>query len=72
MDMKKKLNILEELLDVEENTLEENTALDQISQWDSIAVIALIAMFDDAFEKVITPEEVKRFRTLGDIMDAME
>lgn len=71
MTEKEKLNRLEELLDIEPDTLSGETALDQISQWDSIAVIALIAMFDCDFEKTLSPAQVKGFKTIKDIMDEM-
>lgn len=72
MDRKEKLNQLEELLNVEQDTLGEETELDQISEWDSMAVIALIAMFDAVFGKVVAPSEVRRFKTVKNILDAME
>jgi acyl carrier protein len=72
MTIKEKMNILQELLDIETDALNEETELDQISEWDSIAVISTIAMFDSIFEKDITPEEAKGFRTIKDITDRME
>ena len=72
MTIKEKLNILEDLLDIEKDTLLEDTALDQISEWDSIAVISTIAMFDDVLGKNITSNEVKKFKTIKDILDKME
>lgn len=72
MDTKKKLNILEELLDLEKDTLDENTRLDEISEWDSIAVISTIAMFDSLFGKEISAREVNGFKTVKDILDRME
>jgi acyl carrier protein len=72
MSIKEKLNMLEELFDIEKDTLNEETRLDEISQWDSIAIISLIAIFDDSFGKVITPKEVKKFITIKDIINEME
>lgn len=72
MTLAEKLNCLEELLDIEKDTLNEETELDQISQWDSMAVIALIAMFDSTFGKAITPAKVKEFKKIKDIIDEME
>jgi acyl carrier protein len=67
-----KLNILEDLLDTEKGALNEDTELDQLSEWDSIAVISIIAMFDSVFDKEITSEEIKEFKTIKDITDKME
>ncbi|MGI6778390.1 MAG: acyl carrier protein [Acetivibrionales bacterium] len=72
MTNKEKMNILEEVLDIEEDVLNEDTDLDQISAWDSIAVISTIAMFDSIFGKEISPEEVKHFKKVKDIIDRME
>jgi len=72
MTIKEKLNILEDLLDIEKDTLSEDTRLEDISEWDSIAVISTIAMFDNLFGKIITSEEIKDFKTVKDITDKME
>jgi len=72
MTNKEKLNLLEELLNIEYDTLTEDTELDQISEWDSMAVISIIAMFDEVFGKIVTPAQVKEFKTIEDIMYEME
>lgn len=72
MTIKEKLGILENLLDIEKDSLNEDTELNQISEWDSIAVISTIAMFDDLWGKSISSKEVKEFKTVKDILDKME
>lgn len=72
MTNKEKLNLLEELLDIEKNTLIEDTRLNDLSEWDSMATIATIAMFDSDFGKIVTSDDVKGFVTIKDIMDKME
>ena len=72
MTIKEKLNFLEDLLDIEKDSLSEETKLEEISEWDSISAIILIAGFDETFQKVITPAEVKEFKTVKDIIDRME
>lgn len=72
MTIKEKLNQLEDLLDIAKDTLNEGIELEQMSEWDSMAVIATIAMFDESFGKIITPDEVKDFKTVKDITDRME
>jgi len=72
MTVKEKLNILEELLSIEKDTLDENRLLEDMEEWDSMAVISLIAMFDSVFGKEIKTEEIKQFRTVKDIIDKME
>ncbi len=72
MTVKEKLNLLEELLLIEKDTLDENAALSSIAEWDSMAVISTIAMFDSVFGKEITSNEIKKFITVKDITDQME
>ena len=72
MTLKEKLNHLEELLEIDEDTLTEENEIHQLKQWDSMAFIAIIAMFDDVFGKIITPEKVRSFKTIKDIIDEME
>lgn len=72
MTVKEKLNLLEDLLFLNKDTLKESTELAGLEEWDSMAIISTIAMFDDVFGKVIKPEEVKKFETVKDIIDKME
>jgi acyl carrier protein len=72
MTDKEKLNQLEELLDIEKGTLSEDTELHQINEWDSMAIITIIAMFDEVYGKIITPANVKNFKTIKDVMGEME
>lgn len=72
MTVKEKLNLLEELLLIEKDTLDEATELNNIIEWDSMAIISTIAMFDSVYSKDIKSEEIKKFKTIKDIMDKME
>lgn len=72
MTVKDKLNLLEETLFLDKDTLEEATALADFEEWNSMAAISIIAMFDSVFGKVIKPEDIKKFETVQDIIDKME
>lgn len=72
MTVKEKINLLEELLLINKDTLDENTELSSIGEWDSMAVISTIAMFDSVFSKDVKSEEIKKFKTVKDIIDKME
>lgn len=72
MTLKEKLNLIEELLLIEKDTLEESTELGNIPEWDSMAVISTIAMFDSVYNKDIKSEDIKKFRTVMDIINQME
>lgn len=72
MTVKEKLNLLEELLLIDKDTLDESAVLSDINEWDSMAVISTIAMFDSVFGKEMTSEEIRKFKTVKDIIDLME
>lgn len=72
MTTKEKLDLLEELLEVEKDTLHEDTELKNLLEWDSLAGIAVMAMFDEEFDKIITSDQIKGFVTVKDILDKME
>lgn len=72
MNLKDKLNLLEEVLDIEKDTLTENTILEETEEWDSIAIISVIAMFDSDFGKEVSPDDIKNAKIVRDITDLME
>ena len=72
MELTKKLALIEEALDVEEGSLKPETPLDDVEEWDSIAMLSLIAMLDDEFGKTISGKELKALKTVADILARME
>jgi len=71
MDLQQKLNLLEEMLDLDQGSLEVTTILDSLDGWDSVAAISLIAIVDEHFDKVITGAMIKEFKTVQDILNIM-
>ena len=72
MELTKKLALIEEALDVEEGSLKPETPLDDVEEWDSIAMLSLIAMLDDEFGKTISGKELKALKTVADIRACVE
>jgi len=72
MTVNEKLNLLEELLLIEKDTLNEDIELKDIDEWDSMAIISTIAMFDSVYGKDVRSQEIKSFMTVKDIIDKME
>jgi acyl carrier protein len=72
MDLKTKLDLLEDMLDLDQGSLEVTTKLETLDDWDSVAAISLIALIDEHFDKVITGAMIKEFKTVQDIIDIME
>ena len=72
MTEKEKMNLLEETLELDEGTLTLDMNLADIDEYDSMAKLSLIVMMDDEFGKKLTDDEVKRFVTVGDIINYMK
>ncbi len=72
MNVKEKMALLEDMMDLEEGTLSPDTSLSSLDEWDSLAKLSLIVLFDDEFNKHITGEEVRAFHTVSDILESME
>ena len=62
------LNQIEEVLDVNEGTLQMEMKLEDVEEYDSMAKLSLIVMSDDDFDKKLTAEQLNDFKTVGDIV----
>jgi len=71
MTTNEKIALLEETLDLDEGTLQEDTLLTDVDEYDSMAKLALIVMFDEECGKKIDGTTVKGFRTVADILNLM-
>lgn len=72
MKMKEKMAEIEELLDVEEGSLSEDTRLSDLDEWDSITRLSLLIYFEESRNKELSGEEIKAFKTVGDILMQMD
>ncbi len=71
MDLKKKFALLEEVMDLEEGMLTEETVLDDLAEWDSMSKLSFIVMMEDEFDKKVNAEQVRNFKTVQDMLDCM-
>ena len=71
MELKEKIALIEEVLDVEEGSLSPETLLSDIDEWDSIAALSLIVMLDENFEKTVSGAEIKAMESVKDILAYM-
>lgn len=72
MELKEKLALIEEVLDVEEGSLSPETELADVDEWDSISALSLIVMLDEKFEKTVSGAQIKALETVNDILAYME
>ena len=72
MTKEQKIKMIEEILDLDEGTLTEETILKDLEDWDSVAIISFIAMMDDEFDKIVKGSVVREQKTVADLMALME
>jgi len=63
------LNALEDALDVDQNSLTTDMSLSDLEAYDSMAKLSVIVLADDDFGKKLTGEQMRDFKTVGDIVD---
>lgn len=60
------------VLDVPNGTIELETVLSEIEEWDSMARVALNAVLDTNFGFTLNSEELKKIVTFSDIVSKLE
>jgi len=71
MTNQEKIVMLEEMMELESGTLQENTNLTELEEWNSLAKLSFIALMDETFNKKVSAEEMKKFKNVKDILDFM-
>jgi acyl carrier protein len=71
MTNEEKLHLIEDVLELDENTLTPEMALADIEEYDSMSKLSLIVMIDDECNKKLTGEQLREFVTIQDILDFM-
>lgn len=72
MQISEKLQLLEDLLELESGSLKPTDNLSEIEEYDSMSKLSLIVMMDEEFSKKLTGEQILKFITVQDILDFME
>ena len=72
MTQEEKIALLEDMLELESGALAPETELSSIDEYDSMAKLSLIVLFDEECGKKLTGEEIRTFKTVGDILSAMD
>lgn len=72
MTNKEKLNLFAETFSLNADELAEDTALNDLDVWDSMAKLSLIIMFVENFDRKMKVDEINKLKSLKDVMDMME
>lgn len=71
MTQQEKISLLEEMFEADAGTILVETALDTL-QWDSMAMLSLIALVNEKFGKKLAGPQIRSFKTIADIIAVME
>ena len=63
--------IFTEVFSIPERTVNDALALREISTWDSMSHMMLIARVEEAFSIELTGDEIADFRNVGDVREAL-
>ena len=66
------INLIEDTFEIDMNTLSENSKLVDIPEYDSMAKLSVIILADDDFDKKLTGETMREFKTIGDIVEFLK
>lgn len=72
MTLEEKLNLLEEMMELEENTLSGKENLEDIDEWDSMSKLYLVSWVKKNMKKTLSIEEIKQFSTVNDICNYIQ
>lgn len=72
MTNEEKIALLEDMLELDVNTLTPEIKLADIEEYDSMAKLSLIVLMDEECGKKLTGEQIRQFVTVQDVLDFMD
>ncbi len=72
MNRQEIINLIEDTLELDLNSVEESTQLADLDEYDSMAKLSIIVLADDEFDKKLTGEQMREFKTIGDIVSFLQ
>ena len=72
MTVQEKLEVLEDILELDEGTLKVEDSLEDIDEWDSMSKLYLVTYVKKEMQKRLTVDEIKDFETVQDICDYLD
>jgi len=70
--MEEKLALIADALDADEELIKPETVLEELEEWDSMAVIAVISMLDKKHKVQLKADQIKALKTVADILEYMK
>ena len=72
MDRQKGLNLIEEMLEMPSGQLKGSERLQDLEQWDSLAIVSFMALADEHYEVTVKPQQILACQTVADLLELAE
>ena len=72
MTKEEKIEAIADVLELDIDEISEDMILDEIETWDSVAVLSVIAIINEKFDRFPLAEEILQYKTVEDLMKAFE
>ena len=67
MNVEEKIALIEEMMDLDEGMLNEDSVLEEFEEWDSLSKLSVMAEVKKRTGKKLTVNEINTFETVKDI-----
>ena len=71
MTEEEKLESIADVLEMETDEISRETILEECEAWDSIAILSVISIINEEFNRFPHADVIKAYKTVGDLMDVM-
>ncbi|MBZ7932461.1 hypothetical protein ACD575_01885 [Campylobacter sp. LH-2024] len=68
MNKQEMFSALEEILMLDEGVLKEDSVLADFEDWDSLAFLSLMTLFDTKLQMNITSDQIANLKTVSDVL----
>lgn len=72
MTKEEKMAVIAESVEMEVEELAEDMILQDLENWDSVAVLSIISFIGEKFNRFPSASEILQYKTVGDLIKAME
>jgi len=71
MSEEEKMSVFADVIDMDLSDFSLDTGLAELDNWDSVAMLAFIAMMDERFGKTVKGTDIRNFKTVRDAINFM-
>ena len=66
------IKLFGETLEIEDREITINDSFREYPEWDSLALLSVIAMIDDEYDVIIEGNDFAKLKTVGDLVEAIK